>query len=139
MSRRSDRSTFLGDARAGDFRAHGEDFLFFPFPPWRSGFAAARSGQGRAAFWRGESVPLTARTAAKPSLEGRKRVSFYTEQAMTKKNASNYNLAPTGNLPLSEGQLEPLCRRLNLANTPRIYQQVADRAEKENWSYRDFL
>ena len=30
-------------------------------------------------------------------------------------------------------------RRLNLAITPRIYQQVADRAEKENWSYRDFL
>ena len=26
-----------------------------------------------------------------------------------------------------------------MANTPRIYQQVADRAEKENWSYRDFL
>jgi len=40
---------------------------------------------------------------------------------------------------LSEGQLEPLFRRLNLAHTRRIYQQVADRAEKENWSYRDFL
>jgi DNA replication protein DnaC len=40
---------------------------------------------------------------------------------------------------LSEGQLEPLFRRLNLANTPRIYQQVADHAEKENWSYRDYL
>ena len=40
---------------------------------------------------------------------------------------------------LSEGQLEPLFRRLNLANTRRIYQEVADRAEKENWSYRDFL
>ena len=44
------------------------------------------------------------------------------------------------NLPkLSEGQLEPLFRRLNLAHTRRIYQEVADRAEKENWTYRDFL
>jgi len=40
---------------------------------------------------------------------------------------------------LSEGQLEPLFRRLNLANTRRIYQELADRAEKEQWSYRDFL
>jgi DNA replication protein DnaC len=43
------------------------------------------------------------------------------------------------NFSFSTGQLEPLFRRLNLANTPRIYQQVADRAEKEDWSYRDFL
>lgn len=42
-------------------------------------------------------------------------------------------------LQLSEGQLEPLFRRLNLAHTRRIYQVVADRAEKENWTYRDFL
>jgi len=28
---------------------------------------------------------------------------------------------------------------LNLAHTRRIYQDLADRAEKENWSYRDFL
>ena len=40
---------------------------------------------------------------------------------------------------LAEGQLEPLFRRLNLAHTRRIYQEVADRAEKENWTYRDFL
>jgi DNA replication protein DnaC len=40
---------------------------------------------------------------------------------------------------LSEGQLEPLFRRLNLAHTRRIYQAVADRAEKENWTYSDFL
>jgi hypothetical protein len=40
---------------------------------------------------------------------------------------------------LSEGQLDPLFRRLNLAYTRRIYQEVADRAEKENWTYRDFL
>jgi DNA replication protein DnaC len=40
---------------------------------------------------------------------------------------------------LSEGQLEAVFRRLNLAHTRRIYQEVADQAEKENWSYRDFL
>ena len=40
---------------------------------------------------------------------------------------------------LSEGQLEPLFRRLNLANTRRIYQELVDRAEREHWSYRDFL
>ena len=56
------------------------------------------------------------------------------------KSASNPNSGSTSNKPqLSEGQLEPLFRRLNLAHTRRIYQDVADRAEKENWSYRDFL
>ena len=40
---------------------------------------------------------------------------------------------------LSEGQLEPLLRRLNLANTRRIYQELTDRAEREHWSYRYFL
>ena len=54
---------------------------------------------------------------------------------------SNHDkLASIPNPPkLSEGQLEPLFRRLNLAHTRRIYQEVADRAEKENWTYRDFL
>ena len=56
------------------------------------------------------------------------------------KNTSHPNSEPTSNNPqLAEGQLEPLFRRLNLAHTRRIYQDVADRAEKENWSYRDFL
>jgi DNA replication protein DnaC len=40
---------------------------------------------------------------------------------------------------LTAGELEALMRRLNLAQTRRIYQEVADRAEKEEWSYRDFL
>ena len=40
---------------------------------------------------------------------------------------------------LSEGQLQSLFRRLNLAHTRRIYQDVARRAENENWTYRDFL
>ena len=54
--------------------------------------------------------------------------------------SNNHNPRSTGEIPkLSEGQLEPLFRRLNLAHTRRIYQQVVDRAEKESWSYRDFL
>jgi len=59
---------------------------------------------------------------------------------MTSKNTSNHNPGPSSKMPqLSEGQLELLFRRLNLAHTRRIYQDLADRAEKENWSYRDFL
>ena len=42
-------------------------------------------------------------------------------------------------LELSEGQLEAHFRRLNLAHMRRIYKEVAGRAEKESWSYRDFL
>ena len=43
------------------------------------------------------------------------------------------------NWELSEAHLEAHFRRLNLAHMRRIYQEVADRAEKESWSYRDFL
>jgi DNA replication protein DnaC len=54
--------------------------------------------------------------------------------------SNHQQVASSPQIPkLSEGQLEPLLRRLNLANTRRIYQDVVDRAEKENWSYRDFL
>lgn len=35
--------------------------------------------------------------------------------------------------------LEALFRRLHLANAPRIYKALAERAEKEQWSYRDYL
>ena len=53
---------------------------------------------------------------------------------------SNHNPGLTSKKPkISEGQLEPLFRRLNLAHTRRIYEDIADRAEKEDWSYRDFL
>ena len=55
---------------------------------------------------------------------------------MTKKHS---NPMPELAIPkLSEGQLEPLFRRLNLAHTRRTYQEVVDRAEKENWWSRDF-
>ena len=39
----------------------------------------------------------------------------------------------------SEIPLERLLKRLHLANAPRIHRELADRAEKEQWSYRDFL
>jgi len=55
----------------------------------------------------------------------------------TSNNSHSQSLRPVAKL--SDGQLEPLFRRLNLAHTRRIYQAVADRAEKENWTYRDFL
>lgn len=42
-------------------------------------------------------------------------------------------------LELSEGQLDALFKRLNLAHMRRIYQAVAAQAEKESWSYREFL
>src|ERR1700737_3683792 len=56
------------------------------------------------------------------------------------KNMSHHKQSSNSTMPnLSEGQLETLFRRLNLAHTRRIYQDLADRAEKENWGYRDFL
>jgi hypothetical protein len=42
-------------------------------------------------------------------------------------------------LELSEGQLEVHFRRLHLAHMRRIYKEVAALAEKESWTYRDFL
>jgi DNA replication protein DnaC len=73
-----------------------------------------------------------------PSIHpGYRAVNTPKENAMTKKPSQP---VPVLAIPkLSAGQLEPLFRRLNLAHTRRIYQEVADRAEKENWTYRDFL
>src|SRR5712664_902529 len=62
-----------------------------------------------------------------------------------RKNSRETSLTPkqddntSKSLELSEGQLEAHFRRLNLAHTRRIYKEVAVRAEKESWSYRDFL
>lgn len=53
---------------------------------------------------------------------------------------NHQHATPPVSIPkLADEQLEPLFRRLNLAHSRRIYQQVAERAEKEDWSYRDFL
>lgn len=35
--------------------------------------------------------------------------------------------------------IECLCKRLHLANAPRVYRDLAVRAEAEQWPYRDFL
>jgi DNA replication protein DnaC len=68
------------------------------------------------------------------------KIGLATEATTMSKSASTPNSGPISKNPqLAEGQLEALFRRLNLAYTRRIYQDVADRAEKENWSYRDFL
>jgi DNA replication protein DnaC len=45
----------------------------------------------------------------------------------------------TKSSPLSGAEFDVLFRRLNLANTRRIYQDVARQAEQESWSYCDFL
>ena len=39
----------------------------------------------------------------------------------------------------SEIELDPLLKRLHLANARRIWKDLAARAEKEQWSYHDFL
>ena len=35
--------------------------------------------------------------------------------------------------------LDALLKRLHLANTRRVWRQLVEQAEKEEWSYRDFL
>jgi DNA replication protein DnaC len=39
----------------------------------------------------------------------------------------------------TEIPIEALCKRLHLANAPRIYRDLAARAEQEQWAYRDLL
>jgi DNA replication protein DnaC len=46
---------------------------------------------------------------------------------------------PPINSDFPDDQLEAHFRRLHLAHMRRIYKDVAERAEKESWSYRDFL
>jgi DNA replication protein DnaC len=40
---------------------------------------------------------------------------------------------------LSDTQLDALLKRLHLANTRRAWRELTPRAEREEWSYRDFL
>jgi len=40
---------------------------------------------------------------------------------------------------LSDKDLDPMLKKLHLANTRRTWKETVDRAEKEDWSYRDFL
>ena len=99
------------------------------------------------------SEPLRARTAGKESLrEGRTSgmVKKFRDTEPSERflqggmTSSIQAKASTERLrqeipKLTAVELEALMRRLNLAQTPRIYEEVADRAEKEEWSYRDFL
>ena len=93
------------------------------------------------------SEPLTARTAGKESRrEGRtfrdtEPVERFFQDGMTSNIQAKLSTEqPRPEIPkLTAGELEALMRRLNLAQTRRIYQEVADRAEKDQWSYRDFL
>jgi DNA replication protein DnaC len=39
----------------------------------------------------------------------------------------------------TDDELDALLKRLHLANARRIWRQLVERAEKEEWSYRDFL
>ena len=41
--------------------------------------------------------------------------------------------------PLPDISVEALLKRLHLANTPRIYRDLAEKAEREQWSYCDYL
>jgi DNA replication protein DnaC len=40
---------------------------------------------------------------------------------------------------LTDAQLDALLKRLHLANTRRAWGDLVQRAEREEWSYRDFL
>ena len=42
-------------------------------------------------------------------------------------------------MKLDDINMEALLRRLHLANTRRVYRELCTQAEKESWSYRDFL
>ena len=42
-------------------------------------------------------------------------------------------------IDLSDAQLDALVKRLSLANTRRAWRELTQRAEREEWSYRDFL
>jgi len=42
-------------------------------------------------------------------------------------------------MKLTDDELDALLKRLHLANARKIWQKLVERAEKEQWSYRDFL
>ena len=42
-------------------------------------------------------------------------------------------------MKLSDDQLDVLLKRLHLANARKIWSRLVEQAEKEEWSYRDFL
>ena len=42
-------------------------------------------------------------------------------------------------IDLTDAQLDALLKRLHLANARRAWPELVQRAEREEWSYRDFL
>jgi hypothetical protein len=42
-------------------------------------------------------------------------------------------------IDLTDAQLDALLKRLHLANARRAWRELVQRAEREEWSYRDFL
>lgn len=99
------------------------------------------------------SEALTARTAATESAsEGRRTgtvekiratepVERFSQEGMTSSTPEkSSSVQLRSEIPkLTAEEIEVLLRRLNLARTRRTYADVADRAEKEQWCYRDFL
>src|ERR1700736_3861520 len=97
-----------------DFQAHWESLFFGTFPA---------------------SVFSTAcRAAARP---GFLQLASWPERGTM--TTTKMDAPMTQTTQLSTPQLDALFKRLNLAHMRRIYQEVAQRAEKESWSYRDFL
>src|SRR5260370_38355075 len=93
---------------------------------------------------RGVSEPLTARTAVKASSREEKAARLMERncQPLRRKQMTSKNHSPrsTVEIPkLSEGQLEPLFRRLNLAPTRSPYHDLWDPARTETWAYGDFF
>jgi DNA replication protein DnaC len=124
--------------------------LFSSGPSLPGGADSQRPAAVKGAGEPRRSEPLTARTAGKESRREGRATEMVKEFRDTEHSAERFfqsgiqaklsteQLRPK--IPkLTAGELETLMRRLNLAQTRRIYQEVADRAEKEEWSYRDFL
>ena len=127
--------------------------VFSPRPSLPGGADSPRPAAVKGAAEPRRSEPLTARTAGKESQrEGRTTgvvKKFRNTEPVERFSQGGMTFSTPAKLPteglgpeipkLTAGELEALMRRLNLAQTRRIYQEVADRAEKDQCSYRDFL
>jgi DNA replication protein DnaC len=87
----------------------------------------------------GKDNSQPSRNVRLPAFSAGKSGEAIMRQERKESRRSNPNSLTSESAKLSEGQLEALFRRLNLAHTRRVYQEVADHAERESWSYRDFL
>jgi DNA replication protein DnaC len=120
-----------------------------PFLP--SGGDSQRPAAVNGAAEARQSEPLTARTAGKESgregritgrgekFRNRELAQRFLRGGLTCSTREEPRPSRAGIPKLTAGEIEALLRRLNLARTRHIYAEIADRAEKEEWSYRDFL